>query len=107
MRLMTHLALLPALGRPREHVIGVEPVQRQDQTPSAKRDVEPGRARHGGIDQEENEHDAGEDREMREEGAHRPHPSPRPLLDLGDPCLLAERIVIASAPPRSATVPAK
>ena len=86
---LADFALLPAMGRPRQQVIGVEPMERQDETPGEERYIEPRRTRGRAVDEEESEIDADEDGEVSLERAHGTNASPRPLLDLGDPRLLA------------------
>src|SRR6185312_12508000 len=80
---LAHLALLPALRRPWQKVIGMEAVQGEDQAPGQQRYVEPRRPLGRGVNEKGDQVHADEDGEMREEGAHRADTAPGPLLDLG------------------------
>src|SRR5579872_1316914 len=46
---LADLAVLPILGRPRQHLIGVQRMQTQEQAPADQRRIEPHRPRRGGI----------------------------------------------------------
>src|SRR6185437_9292536 len=80
---LTHLALLPVMRRPGQHLVGVQAVQEDEHAPADERRIEPGRPGRRGIDQEQHEIDDHIGGEMAVEAAQRAHPAPRPLLDLG------------------------
>src|SRR5690348_1221078 len=80
---LTHLALLPVMRRPGQHLVGVQAVQEDQHAPADERRIEPGGAGRGGIDEEEHEVDDHVGGEMAVEATQRAHPAPGPLLDFG------------------------
>src|SRR5690349_13166037 len=80
---LTHLALLPVMRRPGQHLVGVQAVQEDEHAPADERRIEPGRSGRGGVDEEEHEIDDHIGGEMAVKAAQRAHAAPRPLLDLG------------------------
>ncbi len=81
---VAHFPLFPILSCPWQHLIGVNCVEAEYQSPAGQRSVEPRRPGRHGIDQEQDKVDDDVGRKMAVERSQGANPSPCPFFDLGD-----------------------
>src|ERR1700722_5113505 len=84
-----HLAMLPILRSPGQHLVCVARVQHHQQSPADQRYVEPSRAGRRLLDEAQDEIDQYIGGEMAVERLERADAAPRPLLELGGTGCLA------------------